>query len=137
MISYCEDQNIALTPYSPLASGRLTRGWDGNSLRSSTDSVAKEKYDSTKELDLPIVKRLGEIAKKYQVTQAQVALSLLISKPQVTAPIIGGTKPSHLEGLVNAPNINLSKQDLKDLEEFYHPHEIASALKPNDRNFIR
>lgn len=137
MLPFCADQNIAVTPFSPLASGRLTRQWSANTKRYQTDKVAQRKYESTESQDMPIVQRVEEIAKKYQVNQAQVALAWLLQKPQVVAPIIGATTPEHLKSSVNALNLKLSLEDINYLEELYLPHNVVGALSsPHDTNFI-
>ena len=137
MIPYCQDQDIALTPYSPLASGRLTRQWSGDTLRYKTDKPAQEKYDADKEKDMPIIKRVGELAAKYNVPQAQIALAWLLHKPQVAAPIIGATNPNHLKSSVDAVNLDLSTEDLHYLEQLYTPHRVVGPLTPADQNFTR
>lgn len=121
LIPYCEDQDIALTPYSPLASGRLTRTrqWSADTLRFRTDQPAKEKYDADKEKDMPIIRRVGEVAEKYHVPQAQVALSWLLHQPQVAAPIVGATNPDHLKSSVAAVDLELTEEDLNYLAEAY------------------
>lgn len=137
MIPYCQDQDIAITPYSPLASGRLTRQWDADTLRYNTDVVAQNKYDPDKEIDLPIIKRVGKIAAKYQVPQVEVALAWLLQQTQVVAPIIGATTPEHLETAAKAVDFNLSSEDLKYLQELYQPHRLVGPLTPQDQNFTR
>ena len=130
-------QNIALTPYSPLASGRLTRQWSADTLRFRTDQPAKEKYDADKEKDMPIIRRVGEVAEKYHVPQAQVALSWLLHQPQVAAPIVGATNPDHLQSSVAAVDLELAEEDLNYLAEAYTPHRVVGPLTPEDRNFTR
>jgi len=90
-------------PYSPLASGRLTRDWSSEStLRSETDQTAKGKYDATAETDRQVVERVAELADKHEVPRVHIALSWLLQKKPVTAPIIGATKITHLEAVVGA-----------------------------------
>jgi len=137
MLPLCADQGIAVTPYSPLASGRLTRDWAGDSKRYKTDKVARSKYDDSKPLDLPIIKRVGEIADEYGVERVQVALAWLLQKPTVTAPIIGATKSSHLTGAVKALDLTLSPEDVQYLEEPYVPHELVGPLASDDINYQR
>lgn len=137
LIPYCEDQNIALTPYSPLDSGRLTRQWSADTLRFRTDQPAREKYDADKEKDMPIIRRVGEVAEKYNVPQAQVALSWLLHQPQVAAPIVGATNSDHLQSSVAAVDLELAEEDLNYLAEAYTPHRVAGPLTPEDRNFTR
>ncbi|WP_203642037.1 aldo/keto reductase [Levilactobacillus andaensis] len=137
MLPLCADQGIAVTPYSPLASGRLTRDWAGETKRYATDKVARSKYDDSKQLDMPIIQRVGEVADKYGVDRVQVALAWLLQKQTVTAPIIGATKISHLLGAVKALELTLSPEDVQYLEEPYVPHELVGPLASDDTNFQR
>lgn len=128
MIPICKQDNVALTPYSPLAAGRLSRAeWKTDSKRSRTDKVAVSKYDSTQEQDILIVKRVAEIAEKYGVSMSQIAVAWLWAKG-VTAPIIGATKPNYFEDIANSFNIDLTEEDMTYLEELYVPHKIVGAL---------
>jgi aryl-alcohol dehydrogenase-like predicted oxidoreductase len=124
MIPFCVDQNIGITPYSPLAAGRLTRDWEATTKRAETDQIAKLKYDSTENTDKVIVERVAEIAEKHNVKRVHVALAWLLQKPQVVAPIVGATKESHLEDAVKALDVELTKEEIKYLEEAYVPHKI-------------
>lgn len=137
MLPLCRDQNIAVTPYSPLASGRLTRDWAGETKRYATDAVARSKYDDSKQLDMPIIKRVGEIAAKYGVDRVQVALAWLLQKPGVTAPIIGATKAHHLTGAVKALDLTLSPEDVSYLEAPYAPHELVGPLASDQMDYQR
>lgn len=128
MLPLCADQKIAVTPYSPLASGRLTRDWTGSTKRSETDRVAQGKYDSTMDTDKVIVERVAEIAKKYDIPRAQIALAWLQQKDSVTAPIVGATKLSHLEDAVKSLSVKLRADEVKFLEESYVPHKVIGAL---------
>jgi len=128
----CEDQKVALTPYSPLASGRLARDWSVKTKRGETDQVQEMKYGSTEEQDKKVVDRLAELAGKRGVPRAQLALAWLLHKPQVVSPIIGATKEKYLDDAVAAIDIKLSKEELDYLEELYVPHEVVGALSnPN------
>ena len=130
MAQLIEEEGMSMTPFSPLAAGRVCRMWtDDNSKRSKEDVIAKTKYDSTEDIDLPIVKRIKEVADKMGVSMAQVSLAWLLSKKCVAAPIVGCTKISQLEDLVKAVKIKLSEDDVKYLEELYKPHNIVGALK--------
>lgn len=137
MLPLCADQGIAVTPYSPLASGRLTRDWSGETKRYATDKVARSKYDDSKQLDLPIIQRVGEMAKKYGVERVQIALAWLLQKPTVTAPIIGATKSSHLTGAVKALDVHLSADDVAYLEAPYLPHELVGPLTADETDYQR
>ena len=126
MLPLCRDEKIGIIPYSPLASGRLTRDWLSEStLRSETDQIQKMKYDASADTDRPIVERVAEIAKRHDVSRTHIALAWLLQKEQVTAPIIGATKISHLEEAVGALSVMLSREDVMYLEEPYMPHRIV------------
>ena len=128
LIPVCKQFNVSLTPYSPLAAGRLSRlEWQTNTLRSKTDKTAVAKYDSTQQIDMNIVKRVNEIAQKYAVTMPQVALAWQFAKG-VTSPIIGATKTLYLDDAVGALKLSLTKDDIAYLEELYVPHRIVGAL---------
>ena len=127
-----EEEGMSMTPYSPLAAGRVCRMWNDDTLRSKTDKTAVKKYDDAKDIDLPIVKRIKEIADKKNISMAQVSLSWLLSKKLVASPIIGCTKISQLEDLVKAVKVKLSEEEVKYLEELYKPHNIVGALKKGD-----
>ncbi len=125
MIPFCKDQKIAITPFSPLAAGRLTRDWEGESQRALSDKSAKKKYDQTMEQDYEIVKRVAEIAESLGVSRAQVALAWLRQKEITTIPIIGATKERHLEDAVASLDVKLTKEQVKYLEEEYRPHQVV------------
>ncbi len=126
MLPLCRAEKIGVTPYSPLASGRLTRDWASEStLRSATDQIQKMKYDASAENDRPIVERVAEIAAKRGISRTHVALGWLLQKESVTAPIIGATKISHLEDAVGALEVKLTPEDVAYLEEPYVPHRIV------------
>ena len=125
MLPLCRDQKIGAIPYSPLASGRLTRDSSESTLRSETDQIQKSKYDATAETDQRIVARVAELAEKYGVPRVHIALAWLLQKEPVTAPIIGATKISHLEDAVGALAVRLTPEDVAYLEEPYVPHRIV------------
>ena len=128
LIPVCKQFNVSLTPYSPLAAGRLSRlEWQTNTLRSKTDKTAVAKYDSTQQIDMNIVKRVNEIAQKYAVTMTQIALAWQFAKG-VASPIIGATKTQYLDDSVGALKVSLNKDDIAYLEELYLPHRIVGAL---------
>ena len=128
LIPYCVENKIALTPYSPLASGILAKKPGETSTRIETDAMRKIKYGKTEEIDRLIVDRVGELADKYQVPRAHVALAWLLNRPTVVAPIIGATKISHLEDAVNALELKLTLEDMLYLEELYTPHELVGLI---------
>lgn len=128
LIPICKQQNVSLTPYSPLAAGRLSRlEWHADTMRSQTDKTAVSKYDSTQETDYGIVLRVNEIAEKYNATMTQISLAWQFAKG-VTAPIIGATKAKYFDDAVGAFTINLTEEDVAYLEELYVPHKIVGAL---------
>ncbi len=126
MLPLCRAEKIGVAPYSPLASGRLTRDWDSEkTMRSETDQIAKSKYDSTAETDRLVVERVAEIAAKRGVARTHIALAWLLQKEPVTAPIIGATKLSHLEEANGALSVKLTREEVTYLEEPYVPHRIV------------
>lgn len=128
MIPLCREQNVSLTPYSPLAAGRLSRlEWKTDTLRSQTDNVAVSKYDSTQESDYGIVLRVHDLAEKYAVTMTQIALAWHWAKG-VTAPIVGATKMKYFDDAVGAMDVTLTAEDIAYLEALYIPHKIVGAL---------
>ena len=128
MIPICRQYGVSLTPYSPLAAGRLSRKeWKTDSKRSLTDRVAAAKYDRTQEQDVQIVQRVAALAEKYGASMSQVAVAWLWTKG-VTSPIIGATKPKYFDDIANAFNIELTSEDIAYLEELYVPHKITGAL---------
>ena len=127
MVPCCKDGNVAMTPYSSLASGRLVRDWSEKTKRLEEDSFAKSKYDLTANQDRIIVERVAEIAKKREMTRLQIALGWLLSK--VDAPIVGATKFSHIEEAVKAIGVKLTEEELEYLEEPYVPHKLVGIMK--------
>ncbi len=130
MLPLCQEERIGVTPYSPLASGRLTRDWSPEStLRSETDQIAKSKYASTSaavaNADRQIVERVAEIAVKHAVPHTHIALAWLLQKKPVVAPIIGATKVSHLEEAIGALSVKLTAEEVAYLEEPYVPHAVV------------
>lgn len=125
MMPLCIEEKIGVTPYSPLASGRLARDWSQSTVRSETDQVQKAKYDSTADADRLIVKRVAELAEKRGVSRSQIALAWLLHKEPVTAPIIGATNIAQLENSVAAQSIKLTIDEITYLEEPYVPHPIS------------
>ncbi|MBC1318041.1 aldo/keto reductase [Listeria booriae] len=128
MIPFCRDEKIAVTPYSPLASGRLTRDWSETSFRSETDHVQHSKYDGMMDADRGIVERLAEVAVNHGVTRDKIALAWLLQKSQVTAPIVGAQKESHLVSAVGALDVKLEQSEVAYLEELYIPHPPVGLI---------
>jgi aryl-alcohol dehydrogenase-like predicted oxidoreductase len=123
MLPLCADQGIAVMPWSPLARGRLTRDWNATSERESTDSFGKTLYGA--DADRAIIEAVATIARARNVSRAQVALAWLLQKPGITSPIIGASKPQHLEDAVAALSLKLTPEEVKALEAPYLPHAIA------------
>lgn len=128
LIPICKQQNIARTPYSPLAAGRLSRlVWHADTMRSQTDKTAVSKYDGTEETDYAIVLRVNELAQKYDATMTQIALAWQFAKG-VTSPIIGATKAKYFDDAAGAFRVKLTEEDIAYLEEPYVPHKVVGAL---------
>ncbi len=125
MLPLCREEKIALTPYSPLASGRLTRDLAETTKRFETDQVAKRKYDETADTDKQVVTRLSEVAEKRGVPRTHVALAWLLQKEPVVAPIIGATKISHVEIAAESLSLKLTPEEIQYMEEPYIPHKIV------------
>ena len=124
MLPLCADQGIGVLPWSPLARGRLTRDWDEQTERSRTDEFGKTLYD-TASSDRKVVDRVAEVAAARGVPRAQVGLAWLLHNPVVTSPIVGASKPGHLEDAVAAVGLRLDAEEVAQLEEPYVPHEVA------------
>lgn len=125
MLPLCQSEGIGVIPWSPLARGRLTRPWKAESTkRFETDQFGQSLYGPTEEADCRIIARVGEIAQKHGVPYAQVALAWMLSKPVITAPIVGATKPDHLPDAVAALSLRLSPEEMAALEEPYTPHPV-------------
>jgi len=125
MIGLCLAEGIGVLPWSPLGRGRLARPWHSETTqRSETDRFGNTMYSRTEENDRKVVERLAEIAQKRVVPMAQVALAWLLAKPAVTAPIVGATKPHHLEDAVAALSLRLSAEEMAALEGPYQPHPV-------------
>jgi aryl-alcohol dehydrogenase-like predicted oxidoreductase len=122
MIPLCLDQKIAIIPFSPLARGWLARKPTEETLRGQNDALIKERYD--RQDNMTIIQRVGDVAEKRGVPMAQVALAWMLSKPAVTSPIIGATKPHHLEDAIAALSVQLTSAEIQYLEEAYHPHPV-------------
>ena len=122
MLPLCQDQKIAVIPWSPLARGLLTRKPSkerNETLRAQTDAFGKILYN---EDDLTIAQRVSEVAEAHDVSMAQIAIAWILSKPVVTSPIIGATKPHHLDDAVAALSVQLTPDEIRHLEEAYRPH---------------
>ncbi|MBS7564954.1 aldo/keto reductase [Mucilaginibacter sp. Bleaf8] len=125
MIPFCTDQKIAVIPWSPLARGLLTgrRSKERTETeRAKTDAFGKSLY--SQDADFEIVNLVSELAEQKGVPNAQIALAWMLSKPYITAPIVGASKPGHLEDAVAALQVKLPDEEIKRLEELYVPHPV-------------
>jgi aryl-alcohol dehydrogenase-like predicted oxidoreductase len=125
MIGLCRAEGIGVLPWSPLARGRLARAWQSETTkRFETDRFGTSMYSRTEEADRKVVERLGVIAEKREIPRAQLALAWLLSKPAVTSPIVGASKPHHLHDAEAALSVRLTAEDVASLEEPYTPHPV-------------
>ena len=125
MIPLCQSEGIGVIPWSPLARGRLARPWKTESTkRYETDQFGKTLYAQTEELDHTVVDRLGQISEQRGAPRAQVALAWMLSKPAITSPIVGATKPHHLSDAAAALSLRLTPEEIASLEEPYTPHPV-------------
>jgi len=128
MLPLCEDQGIGVIPWSPLARGRLTRPTGTTTTRTETDQFMTYLYQRTEDSDAKIIDTVGTVAERIGKTRAEVAMAWLLAKSEVTSPIIGATKVSHLEGAVDALDVTLSAEDIAELEAPYVPHEVSGMF---------
>ena len=129
MAKLCREDNIAMTPYSALAGGRLSKHKGETSKRLQEDSYARLKYDASAEQDDVIIQRVAELADKKGVSMTEVSLAWLLTK--VTAPVVGATKLSHIEGAAKATELTLSEEETAYLEEPYVPHKLVGVMAQN------
>lgn len=128
LIPICKEYNVSLIPYSPLAGGHLTHlNWNSDSLRSQTDKTLKKKYDAQMNNDLLIIERVAELAKKYNVSMAQISLAWLFKKG-ISSAIVGATKLNHFVDACKAVDLELNDEDIIYLEELYTHKPIVGAL---------
>jgi 1-deoxyxylulose-5-phosphate synthase len=128
MLPLCREEKIAVTPYSPLASGRLSRDWLDTTKRLETDQIAKLKYDASADVDNLVIERVAQLAEKLGVTRTQIALAWLLQKEPVVAPIVGVTKIAQLEDAVAAVSVKLTPEAVAYLEEPYVPHKNVDSI---------
>jgi 1-deoxyxylulose-5-phosphate synthase len=129
MLRLCLTEGVGVTPWSPLARGRLARSWTDEppTERAQTDVFGRTLYVNTMDIDKPVVERTNEIARQRGVSPAQVAMAWLLRKPVVTSPIVGATKPHHLDDAIAAAGMTLSDEEVAQLEECYRPHSPTEA----------
>lgn len=133
MAKLCAQDNIAMTPYSALAGGRLSKRPGENSLRLEKDSYAKFKYDATAAQDSLIISRVMELAENRNVSMTEVALAWLLTK--AASPVVGATKLHHIEGAAKAVDLELSGDETVYLEEPYIPHALVGVMAQNTGDF--
>lgn len=126
MLRLCREDNIAVTPYSALAGGRLAKKPGETSERLQKDAYAKSKYDATAEQDGIIISRVAELAEKHGVSMTEVSLAWLLTK--ASSPVVGATKPHHIEGAVKAVDLKLTEEETDYLEEAYVPHKLVGVM---------
>lgn len=126
MLPLCRCEGIGVLPWGPLARGRLARPWQAASStdRVRHDSTAAHLYDATEAADEKVVNAVGQVAQARGLSRAQVALAWLLQQPDVTAPVVGLTKPQHLEDAIAALAVRLEPQDVETLERDYVPHAV-------------
>lgn len=129
MTPFCLEENIALTPYSALAGGRLSRHPGEMTRRLQEDSYARFKYDATAQQDEAIIKRVEELAENHGVSMTEISLAWLLTK--VTAPIVGATKLHHIEDAAKASDVDLTQEECTYLEEPYVPHKLVGVMAQN------
>ncbi len=125
MLGLCQSEGIGVIPWSPLARGRLTRPWQGETTkRVETDFFGNKMYSQTEEADRKVVDALGQLSEQRGIPRGQIALAWLLSKSVVTAPIVGASKPHHLDDAVAALNVKLTPEEITALEAPYIPHPV-------------
>ena len=129
MAKLCAEERIAMTPYSPLAGGRLAKRPGESSKRLREDDYARLKYDASAEQDGVIIGRVAELAEARGVSMTEISLAWLLTK--VTAPVVGATKISHAEGAAKAVELTLSEREIAYLEEPYVPHKLVGVMAQN------
>jgi len=125
MLPLCAAEGVGVIPWSPLARGRLTRDWDEATERSRTDEFGKTLYEHTAAADRRVVEAVAAVAAERGVPRAQVALAWVLAKPEVSAPIVGASKPAHLDDAIAALELGLSEGEIARLEEAYVPHAVV------------
>ncbi|MFH8136320.1 aldo/keto reductase [Pantoea osteomyelitidis] len=125
MLPLCKAEGIGVIPWSPLARGQLTRDWNAETSRSQTDEFARTLYDQTADADRKVVEAVAVLAEERGLPRAQIALAWVLAKPEVTAPIVGASKPGHLEDAIAALDVKLTDEEIARLEAPYVPHPVV------------
>ena len=126
MLPLCREEGVGVIPWSPMARGRLTRPWEDtpSTARGGSDDVMQRLFTRTQDADRAVVEKVGAMAEARGVPRAQIALAWMLHKPGVTAPIVGATKPQHLEDAIGAVDLALSAEEIAALEAAYVPHPV-------------
>ena len=135
MVPFCREENIALTPYSALAGGRLSKHPGETSQRLEQDSYAKGKYDGAADQDAPILAQVAALAQARGVSMTEISLAWLLTK--VTSPMVGMTKPSHVTGALRAVDLTLTPEECAALEAPYTPHALVGVMAQNTPSAAR
>jgi len=130
MLPFCVDQGVGVIPWSPLARGKLTRDWEVETNRSQQDGRARELYAATEQQDRSVVEAVKRVAEGRGIPRAQVALAWMLTKPAITAPIVGATKPDHLTDAIAAAEVKLTDTEISLLEAPYVPHVVNGMVPP-------
>jgi aryl-alcohol dehydrogenase-like predicted oxidoreductase len=130
MLPLCLDQGVGVIPWSPLARGKLTRDWEEVTNRSQQDPIAQRLFAATEQQDRVVVEAVQRIASERGVPRARVALAWVLTKPAITAPIVGATKPEHLADAIAALDVRLSDAEMAALEAPYVPHAVTGLVPP-------
>lgn len=130
MAKFCREENVSMTPYSPLAGGRLSKHPGESSKRLREDNYARMKYDATSDQDRVIIERVAELAEKHGVSMTEISLAWILGK--VTAPVVGATKVHHVEDASKAVELILSDEEVRFLEEPYVPHRLVGVMAETD-----
>ncbi len=125
MLPLCKAEGIGVLPWSPLARGRLARGWDTQTGRAQSDAYGKSLYVGTGEADRQVVEGVGSVAAARGTPMAQVALAWVLQKEPVASPIVGATKPHHLDDAIAALSVKLTPEEIASLEQPYVPHAVV------------
>ena len=125
MLPLCAAEGIGVIPWSPQARGKLSRDWDYSSIRTQTDEAFGRLFAKTEEADKKVADRVAEVATARGVSRAQIALAWLLSRPVITAPIVGATKLHHLDDAIAAINVKLCAEEIAALEQSYVPHAVV------------
>ena len=128
MLPLCAAEGIGVVPWSPQARGRLTRDWDYTSIRTETDDAHQRLFGKSEEADRRVVDCVAEVAGARGIPRAQIALAWLLSKPVITAPIVGATKLHHLDDALASVNVKLSADEITSLEQSYVPHPVVGFV---------